>query len=359
MSTFKYPFTFSEEDLSQIQGTLELDKPLPFHYNSWGSGFYRPARINIDGYPNLEIVLYHTEATSAFMYLRSSEVDPNQLDIIGIPSEEIADHPTILLPGQLCLGSERSRLIAKAIKDIFGAPTIKQTVNPITQQNIAIFPIAREGLKYHVSEAIFENYGYYCDEVILDAHHVFDSSVPVYNRKVEMTIFKDKDLDKSQRDIVTVAFLADSIASGLVMKEVIARVKERFEKLERIEVISPLATIRGLCRVARSEVNHNTKVRVHVFETLLNALPPDYYYSAHFGIPEFHIRPELEQEYREWWGMDQSGAAIADTACAGYGWSEVFYSPRKQLQMINNQLLTRHQLTIRDIIRRNLPDLPG
>jgi hypothetical protein len=293
------------------------------------------------------------------MYLRSSEVDPNQLDIIGIPSDEIANHPTILLPGQLCLGSERSRLIAKAIKDIFGSPAIKQTVSRITQQNIAIFPIAREGLKYHVAEAIFENYGYYCDEVILDAHHVFDSSVPVYNRKVEMTIFKDKDLDKSQRDIVTVAFLADSIASGLVMKEVIARVKERFEKLDRIEVIAPLATIRGLCRVARSEINHHTQVRVHVFETLLNALPPDYYYSAHFGIPEFHIRPELEQEYREWWGTDSTGASIADTACAGYGWSEVFYSPRKQLQMINNQLLTRHQLSIRDIIRRNLPDLPG
>ncbi len=354
MPSFKYPFAFAEEDLSQVKGTVELEKPLPFHYNSWGSGFYRPGVIRIAGYPDLEIVLYHTEATSAFMYLRSSQIDPNQLRIAGITPDDTASHSTILLPGQLCLGSERSKLIAKAIKDIFGAPTFKNTIMNVTQENMAIFPIAREGLKYHVSEAIFENYGYYCDEVILDAHHVFDSSVPVYNRKVEMTIFKDKDLDKIQHELVTDAFLADSIASGLVMKEVIVRVKERFEKLERIEVVSPLSTVRGLCRIARSEINHNTRVRVHVFETLLNALPPDYYYSAHFNIPEFHIMPDMEMEYRDWWGKDAEGNDIADTACAGYGWSEVFYSPRKQIQMMNSQLEFRHQLNITDIILRNL-----
>ena len=76
-------------------------------------------------------------------------------------------------------------------------------------------------------------------------------------------------------------------------------------------------------------------MRVHCFETLLNALPPDYYYSAHFNIPELHIRPDLEAAYRHWWGQDAQGNWIADTACAGYGWSEVFYSPRKQIQMIN------------------------
>ena len=94
---------------------------------------------------------------------------------------------------------------------------------------------------------------YYCDEIVLDAHHVFDSSVPVYNRKVEMTIFKDKDLDADQRENIHVAFLADSIASGLVMKETIDQVKERFAHIERMEVIAPLATIRGLCRIARAE----------------------------------------------------------------------------------------------------------
>jgi len=32
----------------------------------------------------------------------------------------------------------------------------------------------------------------------------------------------------------------------------------------------------------------------------------------------------------------------------------VFYSPRKQIQMINSQLQTRHNMTITDVIRRNL-----
>ncbi|PKN90586.1 MAG: hypothetical protein CVU45_02160 [Chloroflexi bacterium HGW-Chloroflexi-7] len=148
--------------------------------------------------------------------------------------------------------------------------------------------------------------------------------------------------------------MADSIASGLVMKEVVARVSERFENLKQIEVISPLATIRGLCRLAQSEVNSHVPVRVHVFETLLNALPPDFYYSAHIPVPDFHIRPDLEEEYRAWWGKDAAGNDIADTACAGYGWSEVFYSPRKQIQMMNSQLQSRHNMTIAEIVLRNI-----
>jgi hypothetical protein len=95
-------------------------------------------------------------------------------------------------------------------------------------------------------------------------------------------------------------------------------------------------------------------VRVHIFETILNALPPDYYYSAHFPIPEMHIRPDLEEQYRTWWGVDDQGCAIADTACAGYGWSEVFYSPRKQIEMINGELGKRHGVTIAELIHRNL-----
>lgn len=354
MSQLSYPFSFPEDDSRSVDGTLELDKPLPFHYNSWGSGFFRTGRILVEGCADLELVLYHTEATSAFMYLRNSQIDPNQFEIIGLQPEETAHNSTVLLPGQLCLGSERAKMITKAMKDIFGSPILKQSISAIGQQNMAVFPIAREGLKYHVSDAIYDNFGYYCDEIILDAHHVFDSSVPVYNRKVEMTLFKDKDLDRLQRENISMAFLADSIASGLVMKEVIARVNERFDQITQVEVISPLATVRGLCRIARSQCAQNTHIRVHVFETVLNALPPDYYYSAHFNIPEFHIRPDLEKEYREWWGTDAEGNYISDTACAGYGWSEVFYSPRKQIQMMNSQLTSRHNLTIADIIRRNL-----
>lgn len=353
MTTFTYPFAFSEANSSQVKGHLELEQPLPFS-NSRGSGFYRPGKITLEGCPDLELVLYHSQAISTFMYIRESQVDANLLAIVGLSDAEIAKISSLYLPGQLCLGSERANLIGQAIKDIIGAPALNPTITSRKQQNLAIFPIAREGLKYQVAEAIYDNHGFYCDEIVLDAHHVFDSSVPVYNRKVELTLFKDKDLDKTQKENISVAFIADSIASGLVMREVIERVKERFEHLEQVEVISPLATIRGLSRIARSKCMQNTRIRLHVFETLLNALPPDYYYSAHFDIPEFHIRPDLEQEYRQWWGKDGEGNYIADTACAGYGWSEVFYSPRKQIQMINNQLQTRHNLTITDILRRNL-----
>lgn len=354
MPRFNYPFAFTEEDTSQVTATLELDEPLPFETWSQGSGFYRPARLTLGGGCQLDIVLYHSEATSTFIYNRAVPIDHDLLAISGLSPEEIASINSLTLPGQLCLGALRARLIGKAMKDIFAAPPMQQMLAKYHQDNLAVFPIAREGLKYQVTEAIFENYGFYCDEVVLDAHHVFDSSVPVYNRKVTIPFFKDKDLDKQQRENIAVAFIADSIASGLVMKEVIERVKERFDHIQRVEVIAPLATVRGLCRIARFECSANLGVRVHVFETLLKALPPDYYYSAHFSNPEFHIRPDLEEEYRAWWGRDAEGNFIADTACAGYGWSEVFYSPRKQIRMINDQLEMRHGLTIAEIIRRNI-----
>jgi hypothetical protein len=354
MKPFIYPFSFSEGESHKVEGELSLEEPLPYQDKSGGSGFYRPGKLELDNGSHLDLVLYHNPATSAFMYLRKSPLDARLLDIVGLPPEEIANISGLTLPGQLCLGSDRTRLIGEAYKDLFASPALQQTITSFSQQNLAIFPIAREGLKYQVAEAIFDNYGYYCDEIVLDAHHVFDSSVPVYNRKVELTLFKDKDLDKQQRENVTVAFLADSIASGLVMREVIEKVNQRFEHLQQVEVVSPLSTIRGLCRVASSECTRDIKVRVHVFETLLNALPPDYYYSAHFNIPEFHIRPDLEKEYRDWWGQDSKGNFISETACAGYGWSEVFYSPRKQIQMINGQLQSRHNLTIADIVKRHL-----
>jgi hypothetical protein len=353
MSQLKYPFVFSEDDASSVRGVLELDEPLPYQQNS-GSGFYRPGRISVEGCTDLELALYHNPATAAFIYLRDCPPDKNLLATVGLSEEEIARISSLRLPGQLCLGPDRSRLIRDAMNSLFSGPALCQTITAHAQQNLAVFPIAREGLKYQVAEAIFDNFGYYCDEIVLDAHHVFDSSVPVYNRKVEMTLFKDKDLDRQQRENIAVAFLADSIASGLVMKEVVARVQERFDHIEQVEIISPLATIRGLCRIARSECAQDVHVRVHVFETLLNALPPDYYYSAHFNTPDFHIRPDLEKDYHAWWGKDAEGNNIADTACAGYGWSEVFYSPRKQIQMINGQLEARHHLTIADVVRRNL-----
>ncbi|MCX6055367.1 MAG: hypothetical protein NTZ74_10740, partial [Chloroflexi bacterium] len=321
--------------------------------HSGGGGFYRTGQLSLSDGSGLEIVLYHNEATSKFIYLRRADLDKNVLDIIGLEPGALKNLKEQLLPGQLCLGSDRSQVIGQAINTILGSPSLSPIFKSYEQQNLAVFPIAREGLKYQVAEAIYSNYGFFCDEVVLDAHHVFDSSVPVYNRTVELTLFKDKDLDHQQKENIRVAFLADSIASGLVMKEVIARVSERFENLQHIEIIAPLTTIRGLCRIAQAEATRVHRVRVHVFETLLNALPPDYYYSAHFPDPDFHIKPELENNYRLWWGKDSAGNVIADTACAGYGWSEVFYSPRKQIQMMNSQLSARHGLTIGEIVRRN------
>jgi len=354
MPHFSYRIAFTEDSSNPIKGSLELDESTAYGLRSGGSAYYRTGQILLEGGAGLELVLYHNASTSEFMYMRDGPINPNLLEIVGLAPEKIRPNQHLLLPGQLCLGSERSKLIRQAMHEIFEAPTLDPIIMDHCQQNLAVFPIAREGLKYQVAEAIFENYGCYCDEIVLDAHHVFDSSVPVYNRKVEMTIFKDKDLDRQQRENISVAFIADSIASGLVMKEVIARVKERFEHLQHVEVVAPLATIRGLCQIARSEYVGKTRIRVHVFETLLNALPPDYYYSAHFNIPELHIRPDLDQEYRAWWGRDSHGNLIADTACAGYGWSEVFYSPRKQIQMMNGQLEARHQMTIADIVQRNM-----
>lgn len=354
MAPYSFPFSFPEDDSSVVRGALELQAPLTNAHNPSEISQYRPGKIHLEGYADLDLVLYHNPATAAFMYLRREPVNPNLMALIGLDAAETAGLEYITLPGQLCMGSERVAVIGHAISDLLSADAIRPVIEQRKQHNLAIFPIAREGLKYQVAEAIQHNFGYFCDEIILDAHHVFDSSVPIYNRKVEMTLFKDKDLDKSQRQNISVAFIADSIASGLVLKETIARVKERFDHIERIEVIAPLATVRGLCRIARSEFNNGVHVRVHVFETLLNALPPDFYYSAHYHDAKMHICPDLDEAYRAWWGQDAAGNWIADTACAGYGWSEVFFSPRKQIEMINGELKARHGLGIADVVRRNL-----
>jgi len=354
MPIYSYPIEYIEEDASRVRGQLILEDAVPYRLNSSGSGLCRSGKIALDSGESLDVALYHNKATARFIYLRDERVDANLLQLVGLSQEEIDKIKRLCLPGQLCLGADRANLIGRAVRGMLGAPNLRQSISRQRQENIAIFPIAREGLKYQVAEGIFENHGYYCDEIVLDAHHVFDQSVPVYSRKVEMTLFKDKDLDQQQHENITTAFIADSIASGLVMREVIEQVYARFNHIQQVEVISPFATIRGLCRIARRGRMQDIPVCVHVFETLLNALPPDYYFSAHINLPELHIRPDLEGEYRTWWGQDSQGNWIADTACAGYGWSEVFYSPRKQIEMMNGELRSRHGLTIADIVRRNL-----
>lgn len=352
--SFSYDFGFEEDNQTTIRGRLRLDLP----QTDERENLFRSGTVELEKGGSLELCLYHNPHTRKFIYLRDAIVSDQLADLTGLKKPEYDPEQLIRLPGQLSLGAERSELTGKAIREILLAPILGGLIAGHRQDQIAVFPIAREGLKYQVAECLFQDFGFYCDEVMLDAHHVFDRTVPIYNRKVEMTLFKDKDLDPAQKKNMRVAVVADSIASGLVMREVIRTIHARFERITHIEIISPLATLRGMSRIIPLLHEDLPPVRVHVFETILNALPPDYYYSAHFADPAFHLEPEAEAEYREWWGRDNFGNVIADTACAGYGWSEAFFSPRKQIQMMNKQLYERHKLEITDILRRNLQKTP-
>ena len=233
------------------------------------------------------------------------------------------------------------------------SPVLAEALGACNQDEIVILPVLREGAKFQLTEGVYENLGYYCDEAILDSHHVFDPTVPRYHRRVETTILKDQDISPKQREGKRLALIGDSIASGIVMLGVLGHVGRRFDNVQQVEIVAPFATLRGLARLAYYGPP-GVRIRVHLFETILNALAPDYYYSAHYPESGFHIRPDLEAQYRDWWGADADGNNIADTACAGYGWAEAFFNPRKQLQMINEQLTERHELTIAQVVRRNL-----
>jgi hypothetical protein len=347
---FTYPFHFTDVAHEHIVGTLLLEDTAP------AAGpevvCYRAGRLCLEDQRSIDLVFTHCAATAGFMYLWDTVPGPHLFDIIGLPDQTLPLR-SILLPGQILLGAARTELTGEAIRHTLRSPAFQQALAGVTQNNLVVLPVLREGAKYRIGNALFKNYGYYCDEALVDSHHVFDPTVPRYNRRVETTIVKDQDISPSQRKEKTIALVGDSIASGIVMLGVFKLLEERFEHIEQVEVIAPFATLRGLARLAYFG-SPKFRVRVHVFETILNALPPDYYYSAHFAEPEFHIRPELEEDYRQWWGRDAAGNSIADTACAGYGWAEAFFNPRKQIQMIDEQLLERHHLSIADIVKRNL-----
>jgi hypothetical protein len=286
------------------------------------------------------------------MYLCQMTVQEHLFELLGLAAPA-ASPLQMRLPGQIILGAPRASLVAPAIRDTLSSPAVKAAIKACSQDEVVVLPVLREGAKFQLAEALFENYGYYCDEAILDSHHVFDPTVPRYHRRVETTILKDQDISPRQREGKRLAVVGDSIASGIVMLGVLSHVGRRFDNIRQIEIVAPFATLRGLARLAYF-ASPRFSIRVHVFETILNALPPDYYYSAHFPDPGFHIRPDLEEEYRDWWGTDDEGNYIADTACAGYGWAEAFFNPRKQLQMIDEQLSERHGLTIGQVVWRNL-----
>ena len=347
---FTYPFRFTDVAHEHIVGTLMLEDNAPA--TDTDAPCYRSGQLCLDNGRCLDLIFTHSSATAGFMYLWTTAPEPHLFDIIGLPGQA-PPQGEVHLPGQLLLGAARTELTGEAIRGVLRSPTFQDALAEYTQNNLVILPVLREGAKYRIGNALYKNYGFYCDEALVDSHHVFDPSVPRYSRRVETTIVKDQDISPSQRKEKTVALVGDSIASGIVMLGVFKLLEERFEHIEQIEVIAPFTTLRGLARLAFYGPP-KFRVRLHIFETILNALPPDYYYSAHFSEPEFHIRPELEEQYRQWWGRDAAGNSIADTACAGYGWAEAFFNPRKQIQMIDEQLMERHQLAISDIVKRNL-----
>lgn len=347
---YTYPFRFSDVAHEHIVGTLVLEDCASVESSE--ALTYRSGQLYLENGRSLELVFSHSPATAGFMYLWRTTPDPHLFDLLGLAGQPLPAGE-VLLPGQVLLGAARTELTGEAIRDVLRSPVFQEALAGYTQNNLVILPVLREGAKYRIGNALFKNYGFYCDEALVDSHHVFDPTVPRYHRRVETTIVKDQDISPSQRKEKTVALVGDSIASGIVMLGVFKLLEERFEQIEQIEVIAPFATLRGLARLAFYGPT-KFRVRVHIFETILNALAPDYYYSAHFAEPEFHIRPELEERYRQWWGQDAAGNSIADTACAGYGWAEAFFNPRKQIQMIDEQLLERHNLAISDVVKRNL-----
>jgi hypothetical protein len=308
--------------------------------------------VVLDSGRSLDLTLVHSPSTAGFMYLWRAQPQPHLLEIIGLNPQDLP-RGEMLLPGQVLLGPARTELTGLAVRDALLSPGLQTTIAGHAQDELLVLPVLREGGKYQIGDALLAHYGYYCDEALVDSHHVYDEGVSGYKRRVETTILKDKDIPEGKRREKRVALIGDSIASGIVMLGVFDIVRRRFEGIDQLEVIAPFATLRGLARLAHYS-DPRFRIRLHVFETILNALPPDFYYSAHFPQPDFHIRPELEMRYRQWWGSDEAGNCIADTACAGYGWAEAFFSPRKQIEMINEQLRLRHGLEIADVVRRNL-----
>ena len=347
---FIHPIDYADDAHGRILGELALEDVTK--HAAPDAATYRTGQISLQSGQRLDLVLTHSPATAGFMYLHTMPVQSYLFELLDLPMPESAP-AQLEFPGQVILGAPRTKLVGAAICDAMSSPQMRAAVAVCTQDEVVILPVLREGAKFQMAEALFDTAGYYCDEAILDSHHVFDPTVPRYHRRVETTILKDQDISPRQREGKRLALVGDSIASGIVMLGVLGHVGRRFDNIGQIEIVAPFATLRGLTRLAFYSPP-SFCIRVHVFETLLNALPPDYYYSAHYPESGFHIRPDLEEQYRDWWGTDNDGQAIADTACAGYGWAEAFFNPRKQLQMINDQLSERHGLTIAEVVRRNM-----
>lgn len=347
-----FPFDFSNESEPDVKGVLTLSTPIPYVAREMAGYASRQGMVRLESGRSIPVVLYHNPHAEAFFYLSDVQLTRQLYQLLGLDdsvSEDVGQQP-VQLPGQFILGSKRRRLVHKATAGLFGTQFWQELIGRAEIDEVVVFPIVREGVKFGIVDAIADRFNWIVEEVLVDAHHVYDSQIPGYARRTKIAVFKDNDLNEEQRSTMHTAIVGDSIASGTVLISVVEALNSRYENLKQIEVVAPFAALRGLARMA-GHVPIGVTVRVHAFESLLNALAPDYYWSAHYPQPEFHFEPALEASYRNWWGKDEAGNWLADTACAGYGWSEAFFNPRKHLRMISDQLRERHGMSIRQLIQ--------
>jgi uracil phosphoribosyltransferase len=344
--SFEHSFSFEEAQGKSISGRVRFDEP-------HGVGvIYRDARLTLDSGREMPIVITHSPAAAQIFYLSKRHVTPSFASLLGLPNPAAMAGRRIQLPGQLIMGAERAHLFREAVDDCFRHPELEDFITEMGQERTVVVPVLREGIKYGIVKVLNDRFDFYLDEIVADASHVEDESDSIYGRDVQINVFKDADVLPQIRERVETVIVGDSIASGVVLIGLLEKLVEKFPALSNVELISPLSTIHGLARVA-DHAPEGLNVRAVVLETLLNALPPEFYWSAHYPGKEYHIRHDLQKDYEKWWGGDEDGNQIADTACAGYGWSEAFFNPRKQVALINSQLQERHGLTIAEIILRN------
>ena len=255
-----HQFQFRNDLNETLFGNLFLEDPLV--YPDTSNYLYRIGRVMLNNNRSIEIVVLHSLATATFIYLHKTCPSPEFLQLIGLFSGSNGVNSELTLPGQLILGAERTRIVGQAVQDMLCTPILQTMIRGYSRDEVVILPVLREGSKYQITEALFDSYNFHFDEIVVDAHHIFDETVSGYQRRVDITCFKDADLTDKQRKSVRAAFIGDSIASGIVLIGLIERIKERFENLTHIEIIAPFATILGLARLA-ANINSEIKVRVH------------------------------------------------------------------------------------------------
>jgi hypothetical protein len=342
----EYPFSCSLSGASAPDGTLLLEAlqaPVP-------GGGHRRGVFHSSAGGKIELSIGHSADATRFCYLRSTRVTPGFARLLGLSPEETGKWGEIKLPGQLLLGAERHRTVARGVATLLASPALSH-FSSTPPETVAVFSVLREGVKYGVPEALLDAFSLAAPEIVVDCHHVAAPEVTGYGRRAVVTLFKDKDLTPDEKRAVRTAFVADSIAGGVVMLSVLQEISRNFPRLEHLEVVAPLVTLHGLARLAAAR--DLPPIRVHCFETVLNALAPDFYDSAHQPHGEWHASPEAAAHYRSWWGQDSEGRWISDSLCAGVGWSEAFFSPAEQLRMLNRRLQENHDLTLCQILLRS------